>query len=65
MDARTAEVAIIGPTPGLYFEDLAVGLEARVARLVTTEDIRLFAELSGDFNPIVIFCLFKPIINRT
>jgi 3-hydroxybutyryl-CoA dehydratase len=36
----------------LYFEDLSVGLRETYAKLVTSEDIVAFAEISGDRNPI-------------
>ncbi|MDZ4692561.1 MaoC family dehydratase [Terricaulis sp.] len=36
----------------LYFEDLSVGLRETHAKLVTSEDIVAFAEISGDRNPI-------------
>lgn len=35
-----------------YFEDLAVGMRERYSRTVTDADIRGFAEVSGDHNPI-------------
>lgn len=34
------------------FDDLAVGMSASHAKTVTAEDIRLFADLSGDDNPL-------------
>jgi len=37
-----------------FFEDLEVGMEARLSRTVTEADIRTFAEVSGDFNPVHI-----------
>jgi 3-hydroxybutyryl-CoA dehydratase len=42
------------PTAGspYYFEDLAVGLEAAMARTVSEADIVAYAALSGDYNPI-------------
>ena len=42
------------PTAGspYYFEDLAVGLEAAMARTVSAADIVAYAALSGDYNPI-------------
>ena len=39
-------------TAGLYFEDLAVGMDADHQHLVTDGDIRAFAALSGDYNPV-------------
>lgn len=35
-----------------YFEDLTVGMSAESSRVVREEDLRAFAEVSGDFNPI-------------
>ncbi|MBY0226638.1 MAG: MaoC family dehydratase [Hyphomicrobium sp.] len=42
------------PTAGkpYFFEDLAVGLEASMARTVSEADIVAYAALSGDYNPI-------------
>jgi len=42
------------PTAGkpYYFEDLAVGQEASMARTVSEADIVAYAALSGDYNPI-------------
>jgi 3-hydroxybutyryl-CoA dehydratase len=37
---------------GLYFEDLHLGAEASLTRTVTLDDIKRFAEVSGDFNPL-------------
>lgn len=41
-----------GTTRGHYFEDLAVGMEARYVRQVLEQDVYAFAELTGDTNPI-------------
>ena len=35
-----------------YFEDLKLGMEAMVARKVTQADIAIFAEVTGDKNPL-------------
>ena len=35
-----------------YFEDLVVGQEASLSRTVSAEDITVFAEVSGDKNPV-------------
>ena len=35
-----------------YFEDLSVGQEASVSNTVSEKDIQLFAEVSGDRNPV-------------
>ncbi len=37
---------------GLYFEDLALGQNAEIAHTVTDDDIRAFAAVSGDNNPV-------------
>lgn len=37
---------------GLYFEDLAVGMEASYVRRVLEEDVHAFALLTGDTNPL-------------
>ena len=39
---------------GLFFEDLAVGQTAVIARTITDADIVLFAGISGDTNPVHI-----------
>ncbi len=38
--------------PGHFFEDLSIGMEARIAHTVTAQDIDDFARVSGDFNPV-------------
>jgi 3-hydroxybutyryl-CoA dehydratase len=35
-----------------YFEDLSVGQEASMSRVVTEADIVAYAALSGDYNPV-------------
>jgi 3-hydroxybutyryl-CoA dehydratase len=37
---------------GYYFEDLSVGMEATYAKKITEGDVRAFADLSGDVNPV-------------
>src|SRR5262245_10103802 len=37
---------------GYYFEDLIVGMEASVSKKITNEDVLVFADLSGDVNPV-------------
>jgi 3-hydroxybutyryl-CoA dehydratase len=37
---------------GLYFEDLVTGMEASLAHTVAEEDLRAFARIAGDANPI-------------
>ncbi len=41
-----------GHYPAYAFEDLVVGMEASYARKVTAEDIVLFADVTGDRNPV-------------
>lgn len=36
----------------MRFEELAVGLTAERTRTVTTDDVRRYAEITGDFNPV-------------
>ncbi|MGD9867061.1 MAG: MaoC family dehydratase [Hyphomicrobiales bacterium] len=40
------------PRHGYYFEDLSLGMEARHVKRITADDIQLFADLSGDDNPV-------------
>ncbi|MFV0294525.1 MAG: MaoC/PaaZ C-terminal domain-containing protein, partial [Hyphomicrobiaceae bacterium] len=42
------------PSAAYYFEDLEVGMEARVSKTVTEQDIVAFAEVTGDKNPVHI-----------
>jgi 3-hydroxybutyryl-CoA dehydratase len=37
---------------GYMFEDLKVGMEASYVRVITDADIRAFAAVSGDHNPV-------------
>ena len=37
---------------GLHLEDISVGQSAEIAHTVTDGDIRAFAEVSGDSNPV-------------
>lgn len=37
---------------GLFFEDLSIGQEAEVTRVVEAADIDAFAAVSGDVNPV-------------
>jgi 3-hydroxybutyryl-CoA dehydratase len=37
---------------GYYLEDLEVGMFAEIVRTITDADVRAFAELTGDFNPV-------------
>lgn len=38
--------------PGHFFEDLHIGMEASLVRIVGGDDLQTFAELTGDANPI-------------
>jgi 3-hydroxybutyryl-CoA dehydratase len=40
------------PRPSYFFEDLELGMEASVQRVVTESDIVAFAEITGDKNPV-------------
>mgnify|MGYP001177309672 CR=1 FL=1 len=35
-----------------FIEDFSVGMESTTEKTVTIEDIKRFAEVSGDFNPV-------------
>ncbi len=37
---------------GLYLEDMKIGLSASIRKTVSDQDIRLFAEITGDTNPV-------------
>ncbi len=37
---------------GYYFEDLSIGMSESYTRIVSDKDIRQFAEVSGDTNPL-------------
>jgi 3-hydroxybutyryl-CoA dehydratase len=37
---------------GYYLEDLSVGMAAAFSKTITEDDITLFAEVSGDHNPV-------------
>jgi len=41
----------MNPT-GLYFEDLTIGMSAEMTRTVEDADVRAFAAVSGDDNPV-------------
>jgi 3-hydroxybutyryl-CoA dehydratase len=45
MNAETAST-------GYYFEDLAIGMSADFRRVIGDEEMRLFADLTGDTNPL-------------
>lgn len=37
---------------GYYFEDLSLGMEESYSKVISDDDVRVFAELSGDVNPV-------------
>jgi 3-hydroxybutyryl-CoA dehydratase len=37
---------------GFFFEDLSVGMAAEMTRRASAEDVALFAQVSGDENPV-------------
>ena len=37
---------------GFYFEDLEVDMNAEVTKVISEADVRAFADLSGDMNPL-------------
>lgn len=39
-------------TQGYYLEDLKVGMAAEITRVVTEQDVNIFADLTGDHNPV-------------
>jgi 3-hydroxybutyryl-CoA dehydratase len=45
---------LVAPPSTLFFEDLAIGQRASLMRTVMDSDLHLFAEVSGDTNPIHI-----------
>lgn len=45
-------MSYISPTSLLRFDDLQVGMQAHYTRLVSDHDISLFAQVSGDDNPV-------------
>ena len=47
---RTTMLATAGRTK--YFEDLEIGQEASMSRIVSEADIVAYAALSGDYNPV-------------
>lgn len=38
--------------PGYFFEDLVIGMSAEFRRVISDEAMRLFADLTGDTNPL-------------
>jgi 3-hydroxybutyryl-CoA dehydratase len=43
--------ATAGVGPGLYFEDLRIGMTASFEKVLGDDEVERFAELSGDVNP--------------
>lgn len=39
-------------TKGYTLEEITVGLSVEVTKIVTTEDVQAFADLTGDHNPV-------------
>ena len=37
---------------GVELEEMEIGLSAEAVRVVTEEDLDLFAKVSGDYNPV-------------
>ena len=35
-----------------FIEDFSVGMQSTMEKIVTLEDIKKFADVSGDFNPV-------------
>ncbi len=47
------ETAAAGePQPVYYFEDLELGMSAEYGRVIDNSEMRLFADLTGDTNPL-------------
>ncbi len=38
--------------PGIFFEDMYIGMEASLLQIVGGDEINAFAQVSGDINPI-------------
>ena len=38
----------------MRYDDLVVGQSAEYAKVVSDEDVKLFAKVTGDFNPVHI-----------
>lgn len=49
---QTAAAAPGSAQPGYYFEDLTLGMSAEFRRVISDEAMRLFADLTGDTNPL-------------
>lgn len=44
--------ALTTKTQGYFLEDLSVGMAAEITRVVSDADVRAFADLTGDHNPV-------------
>ena len=49
MDAKVQDIE---SQHGFYYDQLSVGMEASHAKTINSDDIQLFADLSGDDNPV-------------
>ena len=49
---QAAAVAPGDARAGYYFEDLAIGMSAEFSRVIDDAEMRLFADLTGDDNPL-------------
>ncbi len=52
MSAQTAKNTDIAALHGYYLEDLKIGMTAEFSKKVTEADIQVFADVSGDHNPV-------------
>ena len=49
---QRAEAAPGNARPGYFYEDLTVGMSADYSRVISDSAMRLFADLTGDTNPL-------------
>ena len=49
---HTADAAPGDARFGYFFEDLKIGMSAEYGRIINDEEMRLFADLTGDDNPL-------------
>jgi 3-hydroxybutyryl-CoA dehydratase len=58
VSASRASAAVLAPVApqirSVFFEDLSIGLSETMSRVITSEDVLAFADVSGDHNPIHI-----------
>ncbi len=52
VDEMNGSAGMADQMHGYFFEDLSLGMEENVSKLVTSSDIEIFADLSGDRNPL-------------